>query len=192
MNCINIFIIIWPPQIAAAVTFLFTIHKAAAIGVNMVNMITVNCLTINLIFNFTKRYMNIAITKAVVIALPVLMEVSILSPRLASNVPVLAAVTNRYTKLLLTYSKNLINKGAIAIATPPKHSLIKLSFASFFFAVFIPAFIILYDRINTAIKIRQPLIIANTLYQFIVLSQSSCVKGDKASLLCRLLNINSS
>ena len=55
----------------AAVTFLFIIHKLAAIGVNIVKIIIVNCLTINLIFNFTNKYINIEITNAVVIALPV-------------------------------------------------------------------------------------------------------------------------
>lgn len=86
---------ICPAQIATAVTFLLIIHKPQATGVNIVNIIIVNCLTINFIFSFTKRYMNIAITKAVVIAFPVFILVSILSPRLASNVPVFAAVTRR-------------------------------------------------------------------------------------------------
>lgn len=84
-------------------------------------MIIVNCLTINFIFNLTKRYMNIAITNAVVIAFPVFILVSILSPSDASNVPVFAAVTRRYTRLLFINSRNLMNKGASAIATPPKH-----------------------------------------------------------------------
>ena len=127
----------------AAVTFLFIIHKPAAIGVNIVKIIIVNCLIINLIFSFTNKYINIAITKAVVIAFPVLMEVSILFPSEPSKVPLLLAVTNKCTKLLFINNKNLINKGAKAIATPPKHSLVRLSFASFFFAVFIPATIIL-------------------------------------------------
>ena len=152
----------------------------------------VNCLIINLIFNFTKRYINIAITSAVVIAFPVFIEVSILSPSLASNVPLLAAVTSKFTKLLFKNSKNLINNGASAIAIPPKHSLIRLSFASFLLLLFIPAFIILYAKMNTAIKIRIPEIIANILYQFIVLFHNSVVNGDKLSLLCLLLNINSS
>ena len=155
-------------------------------------MMIVNCLIINLIFNFTKRYINIAITSAVVIAFPVFIEVSILSPSLASNVPLLAAVTSKFTKLLFKNSKNLINNGASAIAIPPKHSLIRLSFASFLLLLFIPAFIILYAKMNTAIKIRIPEIIANILYQFIVLFHNSVVNGDKLSLLCLLLNINSS
>ena len=158
----------------------------------IVNIIIVNCLTINFIFNLTNKYINIAITNAVVIAFPVFILVSILSPRDASNVPVFAAVTSKYTKLLFIYSKNFINNGARAIATPPKHSLIKLSLASFFFAVLVPAFIILYDRIKTAIKIKVPEIIAKTLYQFIVLFHNSLVKGDKLSLFCLLLKISSS
>ena len=55
INCINIFIIICPAQILVAVTFLFIIHKPHAIGVNIVNIIIVNCLTINFIFNLTNR-----------------------------------------------------------------------------------------------------------------------------------------
>lgn len=108
----------------------------------MVNIIIVNCLTINFIFNFTNKYINIAITKAVVIALPVFILVSILFPSKPSREP-LANVTNKCTKLLLRNNKNLINNGANAIATPPKHNLVRLSFASFFLAVFIPAHIIL-------------------------------------------------
>lgn len=183
---------ICPAQIAAAVTFLLIIHKPQATGVNIVNIIIVNCLTINFIFSFTKRYMNIAITKAVVIAFPVFILVSILSPRLASNVPVFAAVTRRWTKLLFINSKNFIKSGANAMATPPKHNLVRLSFASFFLAIFIPAHIILYDNIKTAIKIKLPEMIANTLYQFIVLFHNSEVNGDKLSLLCLLLKISSS
>lgn len=77
----------------AAVTFLFIIHKLAAIGVNIVKIIIVNCLTINLIFNFTNKYINIEITNAVVIALPVFIDVSILFPRLLPSVPEFDAVT---------------------------------------------------------------------------------------------------
>lgn len=77
--------------------------------------------------------MNIAITKAVVIAFPVLIDVNILSPRLASRVPLLEAVTRRCTKLLFINSKNFIKSGANAMAIPPKHNLVRLSFASFFF-----------------------------------------------------------
>ena len=40
----------------AAVTFLFIIQIPAATGVNIVNMIIVNCLTINFIFSFTNKY----------------------------------------------------------------------------------------------------------------------------------------
>lgn len=109
----------------------------------MVKIIIVNCLTINLIFNFTNKYINIAITNAVVIAFPVFIDVSILFPSEPSKVPLFAAVTNKCTKLLFKNNKNLTNIGAKAIATPPKHSLVRLSFASFFFAVFIPATIIL-------------------------------------------------
>ena len=134
---------ICPAQIAAAVTFLLIIHKEQATGVNIVNMIIVNCLTINFIFSFTKRYMNIAITRAVVIAFPVFILVSILLPRVASNVPVFAAVTRRCTKLLFINNKNFIKSGANAMAIPPKHNLVRLSFASFFLDVFIPATIIL-------------------------------------------------
>ena len=51
----HIFIIICPDQILAAVTFLFIIHRPHATGVNIVKIIIVNCLTINLIFNFTNK-----------------------------------------------------------------------------------------------------------------------------------------
>lgn len=121
---------------------MFIIQSPAARGVNIVKIIIVNCLTINFIFSFTNRYINIAITSAVVIAFPVLILVSILFPSRPSREP-FANVTNKCTKLLLMNSKNLINKGAKAIATPPKHNLVRLSFASFFLAVFIPATIIL-------------------------------------------------
>lgn len=87
--------------------------------------------------------MNIAITNAVVIAFPVLMEVSILFPKVFSSVPLLAAVTSKCTRLLLINNKNLIKRGASAIAIPPNTKRIKLSFASFFLAIFIPALIIL-------------------------------------------------
>ena len=60
------------------------------------------------------------------------MEVSILFPSEPSKVPLLLAVTNKCTKLLFINNKNLINKGAKAIAIPPKHNLVRLSFASFF------------------------------------------------------------
>ena len=84
----------------AAVTFLFIIHKPQAIGVKIVNIIIVNCLTINLIFSFTNKYINIAITSAVEMAFPVFILVSILFPSVASSAPVFAAVTNKYTRLL--------------------------------------------------------------------------------------------
>ena len=127
----------------AAVTFLFIIQRPAATGVNIVNMIIVNCLTINFIFSFTNKYINIAITRAVAIAFPVEMDVSILSPNLSPKLALFEAFNNRYTILLFKNNINRINIGARAIATPPKQSLIKLSFASFFLAVFIPATIIL-------------------------------------------------
>jgi hypothetical protein len=78
----------------AAVTFLFIIQSPQAIGVNIVNTIIVNCLTMNFIFNLTKRYINIAITNAVVIAFPVFIDVNIPFPNKSFNEP-LAAVTNR-------------------------------------------------------------------------------------------------
>lgn len=53
-------------------------------------------------------------------AFPVLILVSILFPSELSKVPLLAAVTNKCTKLLFINNKNLINNGAKAIATPPK------------------------------------------------------------------------
>lgn len=43
---------------------------------------------------------------------------------------------------------------------------------------------------KTAIKIKLPEMMANTLYQSIVLFQSSVVKGDKLSFELLLLNIN--
>ena len=61
-----------------------------------------------------------AITKAVVIAFPVLILVSILFPSEPSNVPLLEVVTNKCTKLLFINNKNLIKRGATAIETPPK------------------------------------------------------------------------
>ena len=57
-------------QILIAVAFLFTIQILSAIGVKTVNIISTNCLTMNCIFSFINRYMNIAITIAVVIAFP--------------------------------------------------------------------------------------------------------------------------
>lgn len=121
----------------------------------------VNCLTINFIFSFTNKYINIEITRAVEIAFPVLILVNMLVPKLESSAPVFDAVTNKYIRLLLMYNKNLINRGARTIAIPPKHNLIRFSFASFFFDVFIPALIILKDRIITAISIKVPDIILN-------------------------------
>ena len=109
----------------------------------MVKIIIVNCLTINLILSFTNKYINIAITKAVVIAFPVLILVSILFPSNPSSVPEFVLVTNKCTKLLFINNKNRINKGANVIAIPPNKSLIKLSFASFFLAIFRPALMIL-------------------------------------------------
>lgn len=53
-----------------AVAFLFTIHILSAMGVKTVKIISTNCLTMNCIFSFINRYMNIAITIAVVIAFP--------------------------------------------------------------------------------------------------------------------------
>ena len=70
INCINTFVIIWPAQIEIAVAFLFTIQILSATGVNTVKIISTNCLTINCIFSFINKYINIAITIAVVIALP--------------------------------------------------------------------------------------------------------------------------
>ena len=92
----------------------------------------------NFIFNLTKRYINIAITNAVVIALPVFIEDNIPFPKSPSNEPLLAVI-NKCTRLLFKNNKNLINKGANAIANPPNNNRIKLSLASFFLAVFIPS-----------------------------------------------------
>ena len=135
--------------------------------------------------------MNIAITSAVVIAFPVFIDVSILFPSNPSNEPC-AAVTNKCTRLLFINNKNLINIGASAINTPPNKSLIKLSLASFFLAVFIPAIIILYAKINTAIKIKLPDITPKILYHCIVLVHNSLVNGDKLSLSALLLKIRAS
>lgn len=79
-----------------------------------------NCLTINFIFNFTNKYINIAITNAVVIAFPVFIDASILSPSVPSSDPVFPAVTNKCTRLLFKNSKNRINRGESAIVIPPK------------------------------------------------------------------------
>ena len=78
----------------AAVTFLLIIQRPTANGVNIVNIIIVNCLTINLIFNLTNKYINIAITKAVAIAFPVEIDVSILSPSLSPRLAFPEAFNN--------------------------------------------------------------------------------------------------
>ena len=78
----------------------------------------------NFIFNLTKRQINIAITKAVVIALPVLILDNILFPKNPSKEPLFAAVTSKCTILLFINNKNLINNGAKAIATPPNNNQI--------------------------------------------------------------------
>lgn len=95
INCINIFIIICPAQIELAVTFLLIIHSPAATGVNIVKIIIVNSLTINFIFNFTNKYINIDITNAVVIAFPVFILENILFPKKFSNEPLFIAVVNK-------------------------------------------------------------------------------------------------
>ena len=101
-----------------AVAFLFTIHILSAIGVKTVNIISTNCLTINCIFSFINKYMNIAITMAVVIAFPVLIDVIMLSPSNPSSEE-FALTTNKLTNELFTNSKNLTKSGARAIAKPP-------------------------------------------------------------------------
>ena len=110
----------------------------------------------NFIFSFTNKYINIEITIAVEIAFPVFMLANILVPRLASSNPAFEAVTNKYTRLLFIYNKNLMNRGARKIKIQPKVNLIRFSFISFFLDVFIPTCIILKDKIITAISIRVP------------------------------------
>lgn len=97
----------------------------------------------NLIFNFTNKYINIEITRAVAMAFPVEIDVNILSPKWSAKFPLSVAVISQCTKLLFMNNKSLINIGARAIEAQPKHKRIKLSFASFFIEVFIPAIIIL-------------------------------------------------
>lgn len=72
------------------------------------------------------------------------------------------------------------------------NSLIKLSFASVFLAVLLPAIIILYDSIMTAMSIKIPATLANILYQVIVFDHSSSVNGATELASTPLLKINSS
>ena len=90
-----------------------------ATGVNTVNIINTNCLTINCIFSLINRYINIEITIAVVMALPVRIDVIILSPSNPSSEE-FAFTTNKLTSELFTNNKNFTNSGAKAIARPPQ------------------------------------------------------------------------
>jgi len=107
-------------QIIAAVAFRFIIHNPAIIGVNMVNTIKVNSLTINLIFNLTKIYINILITRAVAIQFPVdMLDKNSFPNKLFTLFPFIIE-TKRLTKDSFKKNRNFIKIGATAIATPPK------------------------------------------------------------------------
>lgn len=68
-------------------------------------------------------------------------------------------------------------------------NLNKLSFASFLLAMLFPAIIILYESMITAIKISDPEITANILYQFKTFAHVKTLKGERLSFTLLELNI---
>ena len=160
-----------------ATVLLFIIQNTDTIGVNIVKTTSVNCLIINLIFIFTNKYANSAITIAVAIAFPVLILVNREFPSKSSKLPC-AFDTNIVTKLLFSISINFTNIGANIIADAPKNNLIKLSFTSFLLSGLIPAIIIFHAKITIAINIGPPIILAIVQYQLFIKFHVSIVNGD--------------